>query len=203
MKATPRSGGIAAPAFTVSDAAHPAARQSRPTMRMKRAGVALLAFLVLSLSAGFALGAGPYIRVAGPALPPAIPEALFAYITSASPYAKWGIMPGSTMFRLGLEPHGVRQNIHVNAVAYSALRAKSVVLPEGSILVKEVYGPDKKVAELVVYYKALGAGPEAKDRLWVRYAPDGTVVAHGAGAGCMSCHGSAQKSDYVLFDPKK
>lgn len=156
--------------------------------------------MALGLPAGLALGAeSVYIQAAKPTLPPAIPEAVFAYITVASPYAKWGIMPGSTMFRTGEEPHGLRQNIHVNSIAYPALRAQLGTLPDGSIMVKEIYGENKKISALAVTYKPLGSGPGVADRLWVSYAPDGRVLAKGAEAGCISCHAPATKSDFVLF----
>lgn len=112
-------------------------------------------------------------------------------------------MPGSTMFRVGVEPHGLRQNIHVNPVAYSALRAKSSTLPDGSIMVKEIYGENKKISALAVTYKPQGCGPGVADRLWVSYAPDGRVLAQGEGAGCISCHAPAKNSDFVLFKAAK
>lgn len=174
----------------------------RPFWKKSAAVCALC--LVLGLSAGSALGAeSVYMQTARPTLPPAIPEAVFAYITVTSPYAKWRIMPGSTMFRTGVEPHDLRQNIHVNPTAYSALRAKSGTLPEGAIMVKEIYGENKKILRLAVMYKPQGSGPGAADRLWVSYAPDGTVLSQGAEGGCVSCHAPAKNSDFVLFKASK
>ena len=174
--------------------------RGRPGSFWKKLTTACAFCMALGLPAGLALGADSvYIQTASPALPPAIPEAVFAYITVTSPYAKWGIMPGSTMFRTGVEPHGLRQNIHVNPTAYSALRAKAGTLPDGSIMVKEIYGENKKISALAVTYKPLGSGPGVADRLWVSYAPGGKVLAQGAEAGCISCHAPATNSDFILF----
>ncbi len=181
-------------------------RKERVSATAKQAAVFAFFLTALSISPGLVSGAGSglYVRNGNSVLPPAEAEQVFAYITATAPYAKWPIMPGTVMFRQGVEPHEMRQNIHVNPVAFAALRAGAPELPAGSMLVKEVLNPDNSVHSLAVTYKAEGSGPEIQDRLWVRYTRDGKVITMGSEeGGCVSCHSKAAKRDFVLLKPGK
>jgi hypothetical protein len=47
-------------------------------------------------------------------------------------------------------------------------------------------------------YKVPGYNPDDGDWFWVLYGLDGSVKKEGKPAGCVGCHGSRAKNDFIL-----
>lgn len=135
-------------------------------------------------------------------LPAADGKALHQYITQANPYEQWDLWPGTEKFYKGTEPHGALLTTYVNEPALKALN-NDQELPDGSIIVKENYTPDKKLAAVTVMYKKDGYNLEAGDYFWLKYAKDGEIEAEGKAKGCINCHRSAQGNDWLFINDKK
>jgi len=131
------------------------------------------------------------------AMPTADGEKLSQYIMEGSPYTKWKLFPGTTKLYKGTEPHGVLLTTYVNDVAMDSIKKKKV-LAEGSIIVKENYMPDKKLAALTVMYKVKGFNPEAGDWFWLKAMPDGKVDGSGKMNMCIQCHTEAAAADFLF-----
>lgn len=130
-------------------------------------------------------------------------KALYQYITKTNPYEKWPMWPGKGKLYPGTEPHGALLTTYVNETALGAIK-KNAQLPDGSIIVKENYTPDKKLAAVTVMYKKAGYNPEAGDFFWLKYGPDGKIETEGKDAMCIGCHRAAQGNDFLFTnDPKK
>ncbi|HLB71164.1 MAG: cytochrome P460 family protein [Candidatus Methanoperedens sp.] len=120
-------------------------------------------------------------------------KALYDYITVGNNYKTWKMWPGTgEMYPRSTEkpsePHGVFLTTYVSDNAYSDIVAKKGILPDESIIVKENYDADKKLAALTVMYKEKGYDPEHNDWFWVKYQPNGTIDAQGKVKGCIDCH---------------
>ena len=128
------------------------------------------------------------------------------YLT-ANNYKNWAPAPKQDAdYYSGKSPHGIYLKMYLNLTAI----ANPVELPNGSVIVKENYGPDKSLKAITVMYRSTGYNPEGKDWYWVKYNPDGTVARTGvedgsakiAGASknCMECHESADGDDFTFFN---
>lgn len=137
-----------------------------------------------------------------PAVPAADGKALWSYITKDSPYTGYQFWPGKTALYKGTVPHGALLNLYVNEKALRAVRRKAGVMPNGSILVKENYMPDKTLAAVTVMYKVAGYNPEAGDWFWAKYSPQGEIMEGGMAAGkvpmCIACHSGRKDYDYLM-----
>ncbi|QDT95129.1 cytochrome P460 family protein [Gimesia aquarii] len=120
-------------------------------------------------------------------------------------YENWAPVPGkSDGFSKGESPHGAFLKMYLNRTAAGNPKQ----LPNGSILVKENYGPDQKTLMAVtVMYRSNGYNPNGGDWYWAKYNPDGTIARKGsvklAGKvqGCIACHGeSAEGNDFAFFN---
>ncbi|OGP94760.1 MAG: hypothetical protein A2Z19_03490 [Deltaproteobacteria bacterium RBG_16_54_18] len=129
--------------------------------------------------------------------------ALWDYLKKADYAKKWEMWPGKSALYPGKEPHGALLTTYVNKTALAAIKEKKGMLPDGSIIVKENYTPDKKLAALTVMYKVKGYNPQAGDWFWAKYLPDGKIAAEGKVAGCIQCHASVKANDYVATGPLK
>jgi hypothetical protein len=136
-------------------------------------------------------------------MPAADGQALLDYITKTDPYAKWDLMPGTTKMRQGKEPHGALQNVYVNKLALKAISDKAGVMPDGAIIVKENFMPNKMLGAVTVMYKKKGFNPEAGDYMWLKYGPDMKIMAQGKADMCIQCHATAKTNDYVVLVPLK
>jgi len=118
------------------------------------------------------------------------------YIMKDNPYTNWKLWPGTKKLYKGMEPHGALLTVYVNQVALDSMKEKSFA--EGSIIVKENYTPDKKLAALTTMYKVKGSNSEGGDWFYLNSTPDGKVGGAGKVEGCMKCHAKATDKDYVF-----
>jgi len=136
-------------------------------------------------------------------MPAAQGQALYEYITQASPYQQWSLWPGKGKLYPGTQPHGAFLTTYVNEAAMQGIKEQGGMLPEGAIVVKENYMPDKKLAAVTVMYKNAGYDPEAGDFFWLKYTPDGKIAAEGKVKTCIGCHGTAKGGDFLFTNDKK
>lgn len=110
----------------------------------------------------------------------------------------WKLWPGKGKFYEGTEPHGMLLTTYVNEAAYNAVEKKEKELPDGSIVIKENYMPDKTLGAITVMQKIQGYNPEAGDWFWVKFLPDGnpemaemdgkSMPVAGKFPMCIACH---------------
>ena len=129
--------------------------------------------------------------------------ALWDYLKKEDYAKNWKMWPGKTAFYPGTEPHGALLTTYVNAPAEKAIGEKWGKLAVGSIVVKENYTPDKKLAAVTVMYKIKNYNRQAGDWFWAKYAPDGKVDAEGKVDMCIKCHGAKKTNDYIMTAPLK
>ncbi len=136
-------------------------------------------------------------------------EAKFWDFLISARYMNWAPVPGQTddLYKGG-SPHGAFLKMYLNRTA--AGRPKE--LPNGSIIVKENYGPDgKTLMAITVMYRTKGYNPQGGDWYWVKYNPNGTVAVAppekgsmplaGRPGGCIKCHGEgAAGNDFAFFN---
>jgi hypothetical protein len=123
------------------------------------------------------------------------PDALWQYITNESPYEKWEFWPDHQGMQPGRAPHGPLHKVYVND---RAINSPKPPVQYGSIAVKENYGKDKALKAITVMYKVAGYNPDAGDWFWAKYSPEGKADKFGKPAGCVGCHGTRAKNDFIL-----
>jgi hypothetical protein len=128
-------------------------------------------------------------------MPGADPDNLWNYITKVSPYKKWAFWPDHQGMQQGRAPHGPLHKVYVNE---PALKSKTPPVQYGSIEVKENYSPDKELKAITVMYKIKGYNPKDGDWFWVKYTPQGKAEKYGKPKGCIGCHGTRAKNDFIL-----
>lgn len=123
-------------------------------------------------------------------------------------YHNWAPGPGKpTEAYPGQSPHGKFVKTYLNRTA----AGNSKTLPDGSIIIKENFGPDgKTLMAVTVMYKAKGFNPEGNDWYWVKYTPDGSVARtpaekgnmpiSGKFASCIECHAGADGNDFSFIN---
>ncbi len=144
--------------------------------------------LLLSLLALLALP----VAASGPATDA---DQLWEYITKVDPYNKWENWPDHKGMQEGVAPHGPLHEVFVNT---AGLKKAGWPKTDGTIVVKENFSPDKKLAAITVMYKRKGYNPEAGDWYWVKYSPDGKAAKAGKPAGCIGCHSARAEMDYIM-----
>lgn len=130
-------------------------------------------------------------------------QAVIQYIKKDNPYRSWKLWPGKGKLYKGQHPHGAFLTTYVNDGAAMALKNKSGQLPNGSIIVKENYTPEKKLDAITVMYRKAGYNPGAGDYFWLKYAADGTIQKMGKVKGCIECHGTVKDNDWLFTGPIK
>lgn len=120
---------------------------------------------------------------------------LWTKITKDDPYQEWDNWPDHKGLQNGVAPHGPLHVVYVNK---TGLSKKGSPKPYGTIVVKENFTKDKKLAAITVMYKVKGYNPPAGDWFWVKYTPDGKAAKAGKPSGCIGCHGSRSDSDYIM-----
>jgi hypothetical protein len=160
---------------------------------MKRLILILIAVLI-TLSVGC-------IAYGGAGLPAADGKAVINYISNVDLYQNWQLWPDKGKLYKGQHPHGAFLTTYLNAAAFSAVQNKTGTLPDGAIVVKENYTPEKKLAAITVMYKKAGYNVEAGDYFWVKYAPEGTILKEGKVGGCINCHSTVKDNDWLFTGP--
>ena len=122
-------------------------------------------------------------------------NALWNYITKDAPYQKWSFWPDHQGMQDGRAPHGPKHKVYVND---KALASTSPPLAYGSIQVKENFNMAGELKAITVMYKIKDYNPNDGDWFWVKYSPEGNVAKAGKPAGCIGCHGTRAKNDFVL-----
>lgn len=125
---------------------------------------------------------------------------LYDYITKANPYFKWELWPGKGRLYEGREPHGSFLTTYVNSHAYFSARDKKGEMAAASLIVKENYTSQKKLAALTVMYKIRGYNPAAGNWFWAKYEPYGKVLASGKVEACINCHGGNKANDFIMTE---
>ena len=103
----------------------------------------------------------------------------------------------------GQSPHGAMLKMYLSRKA-AGLPDK---LPEGSVIVKENYGPDgKTLMAITTMYKPRNYDKDGTGWYWTKYNPDGSVATKdgkrlaGKVQGCIECHSGAGGGDYAFFN---
>jgi len=151
--------------------------------------------LALFLSAPYA-GAAAEMR--GAKMPAADGKDLWSYLQKVNYRESFTLWPGKGKLYRGKEPHGALLTTYVNEHALDAIRNGKGKMAADSIVVKENYKPDKTLAAITVMYKVAGFDPAGGGWFWVKYAPDGKVLAEGTPKGCISCHGQRKGNDWLF-----
>lgn len=123
---------------------------------------------------------------------------LYDYITKSNQYQRWQMWPGKGKMYKGTQPHGDFLTTYVNDAGISAIKKKKGALPEGTVIVKENYGADKKLTGLSVMYRISGYNPSASDWFWAKYDTDGKAAASGKVEGCIKCHEKKKDNDFIF-----
>ncbi len=134
------------------------------------------------------------------ALPGPDAAKLYDYITKDNPYIKWQLWPGKGRLYAGKEPHGSFLTTYVNNHAYFSAKEKAGEMASSSIIVKENYTTEKKLAALTVMYKIKGYNGSQGDWFWAKYEPYGKVLASGKVEACINCHGSNRANDFIMTE---
>jgi len=113
----------------------------------------------------------------------------------------WATVPGKGTFYRGQGPHGMLLSTYLNDAAAQAMQGKPGTMPDGAIIVKENYTPEKELAAITVMVKQAGYDPDHSDWFWTKFGPDGEVQAAGKPAGCIACHGSVRSNDFIFTFP--
>ena len=128
-------------------------------------------------------------------MPSAKPQALWKYITETSPYTTWAFWPDHQGMQPGRSPHGSFHKVFVNE---NGLNSTSPPVQYGTIAVKENYSFNKELQAITVMYKVKGYRPDAGDWYWVKYSPDGKTERLSNEKGCIGCHSTRWKNDFIL-----
>jgi hypothetical protein len=139
----------------------------------------------------------PVASLAGD-MPEADGAVLWKYITEDSPYSKWDHWPGLPGIYKGTPPHGAYLQVFLNKPALDAAR-NGKLMPAGSIVVKENYGPDKvTLMAVTLMYKVEGYNPAGDDWFWAKHKGDGSVEKEGRVKGCIGCHGAVKDTNWIF-----
>ena len=137
-------------------------------------------------------------------------EKKFWMYLKSNAYENWAPAPGTGVdFYVGSSPHGAFLKMYLNRVAVG----NPDTLPVGSIIVKENYSVDRAtLMAITVMYHSKGYNPDGGDWYWVKFNPDGTVVASSVETGakpiagkvssCIDCHSDAGGNDFTFFNDK-
>lgn len=173
---------------------------------------------VLSLSAVLLMVTAPWALAEEDAKPPFGDPDNLAYAASV-----WEQMEGYRQWRLttavyqGASPHGAFLRMFSSYVTVNGVARPIVVKEnfggEGVTAQASADKPDEWLkAVTIMLQREAGYDDDNDNWFWVKYAPDGSVmanpkgvrlagrVAKGMPAGCISCHLSAEDGDYLFFN---
>lgn len=152
--------------------------------------------ILLGAIAAFIITAIALPLMAGNTMPKADPKALWEYITKISPYKNYKPWPNHVGMQPGRAPHGPFHKVFVNDIALSSVKPP---VKYGSIIVKENYNKEKQLKIITVMYKVKGYNPKDGDWFWAKYSLDGKAKPYGKPKGCIGCHGTRAKNDFILL----
>ena len=156
-------------------------------------------FMLMSLVCLLTVGVN-FVEAKG--LPGADAKQLWEYVTKKNPYTGWGYFPGSYGMYDGTHPHGAKLKLFANGPALKAAR-EGKSMPYGAIVLKENYAKDGKTLKAVTpMYKVKGFNPKEGDWFWAKYGPDGKVMKAGKVEGCINCHKSREKYNWMFKEAK-
>jgi hypothetical protein len=136
-------------------------------------------------------------------LPETDGKAVLDYISRQNDYHRWPMFPGTIAMYPGQPPHGAFLTTYVSDTTLKALENRPGPLPDGAILVKENYSPEKKLAAVTVMYRKAGYNPAGGDWFWLKYASGGKILAEGRVEGCINCHKAVADNDWIHTGPVK
>jgi hypothetical protein len=113
----------------------------------------------------------------------------------------WATVPGKGTLYKGSPPHGALLSTYLNPGAEEVMKSKSGQMPDGAVIIKENFMPDRTLAALTVMYKEAGYDPEHGDWFWTKFAADGKIQATGKAKGCIACHGAVRSNDFIFTFP--
>ena len=90
---------------------------------------------------------------------------------------------------------------YLDPAAVDVQASKPGMVPEGAVIVKENYMPDKTLDALTVMLKESGYDPDHNDWFWAKFSAAGEIQVAGKALGCLACHGSVRFNDYVFTFP--
>ncbi len=150
----------------------------------------------------FALTAYATVAFASAQLPAAGGKEVVAYLDQAN-YQSWQLWPGKAKLYEGRHPHGAFLTTYVSKGAYQAIAGKTGSIPAGEFVVKENYTPEKQLDAITVMYRQAGYNADGGDWFWLKYKPDGAILAEGKVGGCIGCHAAVQMNDWLFTGPVK
>ena len=130
-------------------------------------------------------------------------KSFIEYLNKVKYQENWQFFPGKGKLYEGRHPHGAFLTTYVNDKALKALQDRAGMLPDGAIVVKENYSPEKKLMAVTAMYRVKEYNADAGDWFWIKYAPDGAIQAEGKAEGCIKCHGSVIMNDWIFTGPVK
>jgi hypothetical protein len=136
-------------------------------------------------------------------LPETNGKAVLDHITRQNDYHHWSMFPGKIAMYPGQHPHGAFLTTYVSDTTLEALENRTGQLPDGAIVVKENYSPEKELAAVTVMYRKAGYNPESGDWFWLKYDPSGEILAEGRVEGCINCHKAVEDNDWIYTGPVK
>lgn len=132
-------------------------------------------------------------------------QKLWSYLKSVH-YREWAPAGDNGDFQKSDAPHGALVKTYMNRVA----AGNKDQLPNGSIIIKENFSPDKKLMAITLMYRSKGYNPESGDWYWAKFMPDGQVASMktpqgsmkiaGKVATCIKCHSGADGDDFAFFN---
>ena len=133
--------------------------------------------------------------------------AIWAYLQEEDYRENWSLWPGTEALYKGNQPHGMLLTTYVNDVALRALGSGASQMPDGAIVVKENYMPNKELAAITVMFKRQGYNGDHNDWFFSKHLPSGdldkmemngmTMPMEGRLPGCQNCHLAKKDNDYL------
>lgn len=133
--------------------------------------------------------------------------AIWAHLQEENYRENWSLWPGTEAFYEGTQPHGMLLTTYVNDVALHAIESGASAMPDGAIIVKENYMPNRELGAITTMYKRHGYNGEHHDWFFSKHLPSGdldkmemngmTMPMEGRLPGCQNCHLAKQDNDYL------
>ncbi len=129
--------------------------------------------------------------------PPPNAAAVQQFLTNSNFRTAWRLWPGTTANQTSAAPHGATVSTWINEIAYDAIQSRAGRMPDGAMIVKENFTPDRSLAALTVMYKSRGFDPANNDWYWLQQSAAGTAMAEGRVQGCITCHNTVASNDLL------